>query len=281
VWHLFVLFLVAQGAILFMTAVAIGFVAAARGQLEPQLDAQQQASLFRELGVSPEMMFVSIACSVVIFAGLGLLVGALSPRPLVERIRLGSGRLSIAELAVASVGFLALSNGCDAILRLLPGYMDSGIVLLNRFFEGRAGVGLWLTIALVGVAAPLGEEIFYRGALQTRFAERFGRGVGLAVASVAFGLAHFEPIHMLFALAAGFYLGWISDLAGSCRASLAVHAVNNTFAALAAAWMASTEDVLTTAPVAVASGLLAAASIFWLWRRRRDRVHPAAQDARR
>ncbi len=90
--------------------------------------------------------------------------------------------------------------------------------------------------------------------------------------SVAFALAHVEPLHMFFALAAGFYLGWISDLAGSCRASLAAHAVNNTVAALGSVWMASTEDVFTTVPVVVASGLLAAGSSFWLRRRTRGRV---------
>jgi hypothetical protein len=77
---------------------------------------------------------------------------------------------------------------------------------------------------------------------------------------------------MLFALAAGFYLGWLSDLADSCRASLVVHAVYNTLAAVGATWLASTEGVLTTAPVAAASGLLAAASTFWLWSRAADRV---------
>src|SRR5262249_41958748 len=153
------------------------------------------------------------------------------------------------EVVVAASGFLALSIGVDAMLRLLPGYMNSGSVLIHRLFQGRTGTELWLAIALVGVAGPLGEEIFYRGALQTRFTERFGRGRGLAVTSVAFALAHVEPLHMLFALAAGFYLGWISDLAGSCRASLTAHAVNNTVAALDAVWMAPTEEVFTTAPV--------------------------------
>jgi membrane protease YdiL (CAAX protease family) len=275
VWHLFVLFLVSQAAILFSSAVAIGFAAAARGRGRASSPAEQ-ADLFREIGTSPEIIVASIICGVVVCTGLALLVGALSPRPFVERMRLGRSRLSALELAVASLGFLALSSGSDALLRLLPGYGHSAIAVLNRFFEGRSGADLWLTIALVGVAAPVGEELFYRGALQTRFAERFGRGAGLTLASLAFGLAHFEPIHVLFAVVAGFYLGWVSDLAASCRASLVVHAVNNAAATLAAVSMASGENVSTSAPAAVTSGLVVVASTFWLRRRVRDRVAPAA-----
>src|SRR5215471_6279594 len=74
VWHLFVLFLVAQGAILFSIVVAIGFVAAARWRTGPQGDAHQQAALFKDLVLSPEVMFFSLASSVVICAGLGLLI---------------------------------------------------------------------------------------------------------------------------------------------------------------------------------------------------------------
>src|SRR4051812_12573615 len=188
VWHLFVLFLVAQGAIPFLTVVAIGLVAAARWPAGLPRDAQRQAALFKELAMSPGVLFFSLALSVVVCAGLRLLVGALSPRPFVERLRLGNGRLSVAEVTVAAGGFLALSISANALLQLLPGYMNSGLALIHQLFEGRTGTELWLMIVLVGVAAPLGEELFYRGALQTRFAERFGRGMGLAVTSVAFAL---------------------------------------------------------------------------------------------
>ena len=277
VWHLFVLFGLAQVLILVASVIGIGVVAAIRADDVLPSDADQlPAARFEELATSPEVMLFSLVCGVVVCTGLALLVGAFSPQPFAERLRLRSGRLSAVELAVASIGFLALSNASDAILRLLPGYDDSGIAHFNQFFQGRGGAALWLTIALVGVAAPVGEELFYRGALQTRFAERFGRRAGLVVASVAFALAHFEPIHMLFALVAGLYVGWLCDLAGSCRASLAAHSVNNTAAAVAAAWMPSFEGASTTVPVAAASIVLATASTSWLWGRTRDRPIPSA-----
>ena len=282
VWHLFVLFGLAQVLILVASVVGIVVVAATRtDDALPSHADQLTAARFEELATSPEVILFSVVCGVVICTGLALLVGAFSPRPFAERLRLRSGRLSAVELAVASIGFLALSNASDAILRLLPGYADSGIAHFNQFFQGRSGAALWLTIALVGVAAPVGEELFFRGALQTRFAERFGRRAGLVVASVAFALAHLEPIHMLFALVAGLYLGWLSDLAGSCRASLAAHSVNNAAAAVAPAWMPFLEGVSTTAPVAATSIVLATASTFWLWARTRDRTIPNADDLAR
>src|SRR5262245_1905606 len=198
VWHLFVLFVLAQVVIVSAVAVTLGVVAAAQGRLDKGRDIQEQTAVLRGVASSPEVIYVSLITAAVICVGLALLVGALSPQPFTERLRLQRGGLSSTELAGAAIGFLGLSNTADAILRSLPGYAHSGIALFYRFFEGRGSAGLWLTILLVGVVAPAGEEIFYRGALQTRFAERFGRRAGLVMACVAFALAHFDPIHMLF-----------------------------------------------------------------------------------
>ena len=272
VWHLFVLFVLAQVSIVAVLGVTLGFVAASQGQLERGRDIQQQTAILRSVAGSPEVIYVSLISAAVVCIGLALLVGALSPRPFVDRLRLRRGRLSTAELAGASIGFLGLSNAADAILRLLPGYGHSGIAVFYRFFQGRGSVGLWLTILLVGVVAPAGEEIFYRGALQTRLGERFGRRTGLVMASVAFALAHFEPIHMLFALAAGFYLGRVCDLAASCRTSFAVHSINNSVAVAGAALIEANGAFLNAPPIVAASVLFAAASIFWLWRRTADGI---------
>jgi membrane protease YdiL (CAAX protease family) len=272
VWHLFVLFLVSQIAVVVLTAGAAIFIAASRKGVD---DAELVEGVLSDLAESPDVLLLSILFGFAESTGLALLVGIFSPQPFVERLRLGRSRLSLAELVVASLGFLALSNASDAVLRLLPGYAEGGIAVLNRLFQKR---DVWMAVLLAGVAVPVGEELFYRGALQTRFAERFGRTAGLVVASMLFALAHFEPIHMLFALAAGLYLGWLSDVAGSCRASLAAHALNNTVATVGAGWMASFEREMATAPVAAACGMLALASVVWLARRTRDRPTAAPGD---
>jgi len=75
----------------------------------------------------------------------------------------------------------------------------------------------WLLAVVSGIA----EEAFFRGALQPQ--------VGLVAASLLFGAAHFVPRRDLlpwtvFAVAAGFLLGWLFDATGSLVAPIVAHA---------------------------------------------------------
>lgn len=80
---------------------------------------------------------------------------------------------------------------------------------------------------LLALASGIGEEAFFRGALQPR--------VGLVAASLLFGAAHFVPRRGLvawsvFSVAAGFLLGglfaWTGNLVAPITAHVAINAVN-------------------------------------------------------
>ena len=64
---------------------------------------------------------------------------------------------------------------------------------------------------------------------------RYGPIPAILLASVFFGALHVDPIHSVFAAILGLYLGAIAYLAGSVRASMGCHVVNNTAAVLGAA----------------------------------------------
>jgi len=89
---------------------------------------------------------------------------------------------------------------------------------------GPLTLGECLVLAL---ASGVGEEAFFRGALQPR--------VGLVAASLLFGAAHFVPRRELvawsaFSLAAGFLLGglfaWTGNLVAPITAHVGINAVN-------------------------------------------------------
>ena len=88
----------------------------------------------------------------------------------------------------------------------------------------------WYDLAAVSIVAGVGEEMLFRGLLQGIVAvwvgPPWGAWVGLAVASVAFGLVH--PITRMYAVMAGLiglYLGWLWIISGNLLVPITTHAV--------------------------------------------------------
>jgi len=93
------------------------------------------------------------------------------------------------------------------------------------------GAGGWIVIILITcVGAPLIEELFFRGLIQTRLVGRWGAVKGIGVTSLLFGAAHLTgwqgPITFAYAwaiAAAGVVLGTVRYLTGRLGTSIAVH----------------------------------------------------------
>lgn len=120
------------------------------------------------------------------------------------------------------------------------------LVAASRVFSERSAAGRALTDALAGligrpgpgaclllaVASGVAEELFFRGTLQPR--------VGLAAASLLFGLAHFVPRRAflpwsVFAAAAGLCFGLLFERTGNLLAPALAHVLVN---ALNLRWLA-------------------------------------------
>lgn len=267
VWHLFVILVAAQGLGFLITSIAVAVIARSRGLLDDHSAPEQAKDVMMTLLRSPEPMLMSMAIMAYVGIALAVIVGLLSPRPFMARLRLGPGRLSGRELSVATLGGLALSNTVDALARHLPAYEASNLQVFNTLFRGGA-VGLPYLILIIAVAAPLSEELLFRGAVQTRFGERFGTRLGLLLTSVCFAVVHFDYIHSAFALLMGLYLGWVCDLAASCRASFVVHACNNFAAVVSTVW-AEPDGLLNSWSAVVIGVAVAVACTHWLLRRAR------------
>jgi membrane protease YdiL (CAAX protease family) len=105
----------------------------------------------------------------------------------------------------------------------------------------------WLVLALVTcVGAPVFEELFFRGLLQTRLVGRYGTVAGIAIASVLFGAAHLigwqGPVTLVYALAVaggGIALGTVRHITGRLGTSMLAHAFFNAQALLALALVSS------------------------------------------
>ncbi|HLX87133.1 MAG TPA: CPBP family glutamic-type intramembrane protease [Acidimicrobiales bacterium] len=112
--------------------------------------------------------------------------------------------------------------------------------VFHRFTISPTG---WLVLALVVcVGAPIVEELFFRGMLQTRLVGRYGAVAGVAITSVLFGAAHLigwsGPVTLVYGLAiagGGVALGTIRQITGRLGTSMVAHSLFNAQALLALA----------------------------------------------
>jgi membrane protease YdiL (CAAX protease family) len=122
----------------------------------------------------------------------------------------------------ALLGMLA-GGGLVAASRLWTLYTRMGRVLAEHL-AAILGPLSGAQVVVLALASGLGEEVFFRGALQPR--------VGLVIASLLFGLAHLVPRRELlawagFAVLAGLLLGALFECTGNLLAPALAHVVVN------------------------------------------------------
>ena len=100
---------------------------------------------------------------------------------------------------------------------------------------GPAGAVLFLLI--VGVGAPLAEELFYRGLVLRAFEKRFGSGWALVGSSVWFGATHFQPLQFVGLTTAGLVFGALTLRTGRLGPAVAAHMAFNLTAGVVLLWM--------------------------------------------
>lgn len=112
--------------------------------------------------------------------------------------------------------------------------------VFQQFTLGATG---WVVLALVVcVGAPIVEELFFRGMVQTRLVGRLGPVAGVGITSVLFGAAHLigwaGPITLVYALGiagGGVALGTIRQITGRLGTSMVAHSLFNAQALVALA----------------------------------------------
>ena len=82
-------------------------------------------------------------------------------------------------------------------------------------------------VLMTVVAAPLTEEVFFRGLLQGALRDRFGPVVAVAVASLAFAVVHFQVVQFPALLAIGVVHGVLVLRTGRIGAALWSHTAFN------------------------------------------------------
>jgi uncharacterized protein len=134
-------------------------------------------------------------------------------------LRLAGASLALSLALGVATAIVTVSLGLLAY-RLLPPLRQLAGELAPRLVDG-ADSG---SLILVSVLSAVGEETFFRGAVQQEF--------GIVVASLLFGLVHVGPdrrylLWTLWAVLAGFLFGGLYDLTGGLLAPILAHAAHN------------------------------------------------------
>ncbi len=170
------------------------------------------------VGILLEMALVGLAW------GLGWLLG-ISPWGTLQWSWRGLGLGLLATLPMIPVFFLC-ERWSIGPLRRIRQFIDEVV----RPLLGGAST---FELALLALAAGIGEELLFRGVLQGVFEDRFGTATGLALASLLFGLAHaITPGYVVLAAGIGAYLGltWIAS--GNLLVPIVAHALYDFLALL-------------------------------------------------
>lgn len=131
----------------------------------------------------------------------------------------------LGESPAVSLLLAALTAACTVSLgmlayRLLPVLRKISEELAPRLVDGADPTSL----VLVSIFSGVGEEAFFRGAVQQEF--------GLVAASVLFGLAHVGPdrrylVWTAWAVFAGFVFGVLFEVSGGLLAPILAHSAHN------------------------------------------------------
>ncbi len=138
-------------------------------------------------------------------------------------------RLAVGTVLLITPPLLLLSGALNAIVPYEHPILD----LLARFRDPATLAAVWLSAV---VAAPIGEEIFFRGVLQGWFESLASRQVGagrrsalpVAASAVAFAAAHVgQGLGWIPLVGFGIAVGFLRSARGSLLPCVAVHAIFN------------------------------------------------------
>ena len=231
------------------------------------------AALFGEWGNPSTDLSRLLTGGLVGFVLFVILAFAGSEPPRRESLRLGAGRLTGAHVLVIVAAAAAFCLGGTAAWQLLHVAYPANWSRAQAALTAARGPALLAVLLLIGVASAAGQDLFFRGAMQTAFSRRYGPALAIGVTSLAFAIYQRDPIRGLEAALLGILAGLVTEWSGSVWAGIATHVTNNMLATALAPLETPQEPATALAAVALTL-LVLAGSLMWL---RRSLSPPSAE----
>ena len=153
--------------------------------------------------IKPINFWVEMSISILILLIAAILSGYSLPR--LKNIQLRHVIIGIVSAAILYFVFYA----GNIIAGYLFPFKDAEI--LSVYSNRSQGNLLWIGLLLLFIIGP-GEEIFWRGFIQTNFSQRLGGNKGYIISALIYGGVHIITGNFMLVIAAlvcGFYWGWL------------------------------------------------------------------------
>lgn len=122
---------------------------------------------------------------------------------------------------VAAMGLVIPITWLQEQMPELPNWIEDEQTLLMSNYWG---------YIVLGLLAPLSEEIVFRGAILRTLLTSMKPWTAILISAFIFGLIHMNPAQIPFAFLAGILLGWMYWRTGSILPGMAYHWANNSIA---------------------------------------------------
>lgn len=118
------------------------------------------------------------------------------------------------------------------------------IFRLNEIFPSYAemsedtmvGQPVWLLILVIGILAPIAEELIFRGLIFRRLKDYVKPWIAVVISSLVFGLYHGNMVQFLYASLLGVLLAIIYQRTGTLWAAIAAHMAVNLWSMFGGEW---------------------------------------------
>ena len=139
-----------------------------------------------------------------------------------EREPLFTGwKLALTWIFFCMITLFAATILIEPVVALFP---ERWLELLDEHMR----LGGWMMLTVI-VAAPILEEILFRGIIQGSLVRKYGPWRGVLVASAIFGVVHGIPQQVVNAFFVGAVLGFVYYCSRSLIVVMVIHAINNAF----------------------------------------------------
>ena len=144
-----------------------------------------------------------------------------------------SARWGLASVALG-VTLVATIEGIERIFDFSAEQLTSGLIAPDGF----SWCGLLGGVLLIGILAPAGEELYFRGLIYRWLRDQWGPASATPLSALLFAGAHFYyPLpHMLLVALLGLVLAIAYERSGSLWVSIGIHAAQNTTVVILIYW---------------------------------------------